>query len=158
MSFFFWDSQMGVPKLGLLLSQNFGCLYLSQIKSFFENVRKIFYSFQKIFPIGAHLAPIFKGFMVESQISNLTLAPSFDHNSCKLGLNEQFKVTLSIYASRNLLMVSWGPNLVLVCLSNQGSKHSQLLHECNSQSGSALGSYWVPSLAFSPIFESVFHT
>jgi hypothetical protein len=27
-----WDSQVGVPKLGLLLSQNFGCSYLSQIK------------------------------------------------------------------------------------------------------------------------------
>jgi len=27
------DSQMGVPKLGLLLSQNFGHSYLSQIKS-----------------------------------------------------------------------------------------------------------------------------
>jgi len=158
MSFFFQDSQMGVPKLVLLLSQNFGCSYLYQIKYFFENVRKIFYSFQKIFPIGIHLAPIFKGFMVGSQISNLILGLSFDHNSCKSGLNEQFKVTLSIYASRNLLMVSWGPNLVLVYLSNQRFKHSQLMHECNSESGNAFGSYWAPSLAFSPIFESVFHT
>jgi hypothetical protein len=29
---FSWDSQVGVPKLGLLFSQNFGCSYLPQIK------------------------------------------------------------------------------------------------------------------------------
>jgi hypothetical protein len=44
--------------------------------------------------------PAFKGFMVESQISNLTLAPSFDHISCKSGLNEQCKLTLTIFISR----------------------------------------------------------
>jgi hypothetical protein len=30
---FFWDTQVGVPKLGLVLSQNFGYSYLFQIKS-----------------------------------------------------------------------------------------------------------------------------
>jgi hypothetical protein len=55
-------------------------------------------------------------------------------------------------------MVSWGPNLVLVCLFNQGCEHSQLPHKCNSQSGSALGSYWVSSLAFSPPFVRVCFT
>jgi hypothetical protein len=39
-------------------------------------------------------------FVVRSQILNLTLTPSFDHNSWKLGLNEQCERTLSIYASR----------------------------------------------------------
>jgi hypothetical protein len=33
----------------------------------------------------------FKGFVVKSQIPNLIPAPSFDHNSCKLSLNEQSK-------------------------------------------------------------------
>jgi hypothetical protein len=39
-------------------------------------------------PIGPHLTPTFQGFMVMIQIPNLTPAPSFDHNSSKLGLNE----------------------------------------------------------------------
>jgi hypothetical protein len=51
MSLFPQDSQMGVPKLGLLLSQNFGRSYLSQIKSIFGNGRAIFYSPQKKFPV-----------------------------------------------------------------------------------------------------------
>jgi hypothetical protein len=74
---------------------------------------------------------------------------------------------------KTFLMVSWGGHLVLVFLFNQGSKHLQLPHECNSQNGNALESYWVSSLALSPslvrvcftpkhtlsfIFENVFHT
>jgi hypothetical protein len=54
-----------------------------------EHARAIFYSFQKdIFngvlqaPIRAHLALTLKGFVVGSQILNLTLNLSFDHNSC----------------------------------------------------------------------------
>jgi hypothetical protein len=43
-------------------------------------------------------------------------------------------------------------------LSNQSFKHLQLLHKCHSQSGSALGSHWVSSLALSPICENVFDT
>jgi hypothetical protein len=48
--------------------------------------------------------------------------------------------------------------VVFVYLSNQDFKHSQLPHESNSQSGSALGNHWAPSLTFSPICEGVFHT
>jgi hypothetical protein len=55
-------------------------------------------------------------------------------------------------------MVSWGPNFVLVYLSNQGFEHLHLLHECNSQSGSALGCDWASSLALSLICESMFHS
>jgi hypothetical protein len=57
---------------------------------------------------------------------------------------------------KKILMVSWRFNLMLVYLSNQGFEHLQLSHECNSQSGSALGSHRALSLAFSPICESVF--
>jgi hypothetical protein len=52
---------------------------------------------------------------------NLTPAPSFDHNSCKLGRNEQFEGTLSIYVSKNsngVMGTQFG-----VSFSNQGSKH-----------------------------------
>jgi len=47
---------------------------------------------------------------------------------------------------KTFLMVSWGFNLVFVYFSNQGFKHSQLPHECNSQSKSAFGSHWAPPL------------
>jgi hypothetical protein len=40
--------------------------------------------------------PCFKGFVVGSLIPNLTLTPSFDHNSCKSGLNEEFEGILSM--------------------------------------------------------------
>jgi hypothetical protein len=43
------DSQMGVPKLGLLLFQNFGHSYLSQIKLFLKMWRKYLIAFKKIF-------------------------------------------------------------------------------------------------------------
>jgi hypothetical protein len=46
------------------------------------------------------LTPTFKRFVVRSQISNLTPAPFFDHNSWKSSLNEQYEGTLSIYNSR----------------------------------------------------------
>jgi hypothetical protein len=59
---------------------------------------------------------------------------------------------------KTFLMVSSRPNLVLVFLSNQGSKHLQLPHECNSHSRGALGSHSASSLALSPICENVFHT
>jgi len=55
-------------------------------------------------------------------------------------------------------MVSWGPNLVLVCLFNQGYKHLGFLHKCNSQSGSAFGNHWASSFGLSYICENVFHT
>ncbi len=59
---------------------------------------------------------------------------------------------------KTFVMVSWRPNLVLVCLSNQGFEHLELSYECNSQSENALGSHWASSLALFPICESVFHT
>jgi hypothetical protein len=46
---------------------------------------------------------------------------------------------------RTFLMVSWRPNLVFFGFSNQGFKHPQLPHECNSQSGNALGNHWASS-------------
>jgi hypothetical protein len=45
-----WDSQVGVPKLGLLLFQNFGCSYFFQIKYFLKMWRQHFIAFKKIFP------------------------------------------------------------------------------------------------------------
>jgi hypothetical protein len=38
--------------------------------------------------------------MVESQIPNLTFGPSFDHNSCNLGLNEQCEAIVGIFTSK----------------------------------------------------------
>jgi hypothetical protein len=39
-------------------------------------------------PIKDHLALALRGFVVKSQIRNLTFGPSFDHNSRILSLNE----------------------------------------------------------------------
>ncbi len=88
-----------VPKLWMLIS------FSNQV--YFEKTRKISYSPKKYLsngvqhtPIRPHLAPAFKGFMVGSQISNLTPTPSFDHNLCKSSLNEQYQSTLNIHVSR----------------------------------------------------------
>jgi hypothetical protein len=39
-------------------------------------------------PIGDHLIPALKSFVVENQIPTLIFDLSFDHNSCISGLNE----------------------------------------------------------------------
>jgi hypothetical protein len=85
-------------------------IYISN-QVFFEICRKIFYRNWKYISnnvyhtsIDPHLTRSFKGFVVKSQIFNLTCTFFFYHNSCILGLNEQCKGTLSIYASRNGIM------------------------------------------------------
>ncbi len=74
---------------------------------FFENPKAIFYRSQKYFsngvyhtPIKVHLNLAFKGFMVGSQIGNLAPTRSFNHNSCKLNLNEQCEGILNMYTLR----------------------------------------------------------
>jgi len=83
-----WCFLSRVPKLGLLLSWNFGSTYLSLKKVILEHEMAISHSPQKNlsngvlhFPIGGHLTPFLTGFVVESPIPNLTPNPSFDHNS-----------------------------------------------------------------------------
>jgi hypothetical protein len=89
------DSQVGVS----LLSQNFGCSYLFQIK-FLEHAINIYYSFQKDIsngvsrPIKYHLTLDLKGFVT------LDRNIFFDHNLCISSLNEQCESILSIYTSR----------------------------------------------------------
>jgi len=91
----FQDSQVGVS----LLSQNFGCSYLSQIK-FLEHAINIYYSSQKDLsngvscPIRYHLTRALKGFVT------LDRNIFFDHNLCILGLNEQCGSILGIYTSK----------------------------------------------------------
>ncbi len=97
----------GSPKIGTLAIpklQTF--ISFSNQVCFFGNAMAMPYSLQKDLsngvqhtPIRAHLTLTFKGFMVKSQIPNFTSTLSFYHNSCKLGLNEQCKGTLSIYVS-----------------------------------------------------------
>jgi hypothetical protein len=69
-----------------------------------EHARAISYRIQQdlfnnvwLAPIGAHLTPFLKGFMVGSQIPNLTFGLSFDHKLCISSLNEQCEDTLSSY-------------------------------------------------------------
>ncbi len=102
-------SQVGVPKLGLLLSQNFGHSYLSQIKSFFSVRGQYFIALENIFPTMYNTFQLdliwfllSRGLLSKVKLSiwNFTPGPSFDHNSWKSGLNEQCKGTLIIYASK----------------------------------------------------------
>jgi hypothetical protein len=91
---------------------------------YFEHVRAINYSLQQdlfngVFfsPIGDDLTPDLRGFVVESQIGNLTLDLSFDHNSCISNVNGQCKGTLAYTLqdlSNDILGVSFG-----VCLPFQ---------------------------------------
>ncbi len=96
------------PQIGPLIVLEFWMLtsFLNQVV--YENLKAISYSPKKYLSNGvlhalieAHLTLSFKEFMIRSQILNLIIAPSFDHNSCKSSLNEQCDGTLSIYDSRN---------------------------------------------------------
>ncbi len=95
------------PKIKIFIISKLWTFIFFSNQIYFENARGIFHSLQKgLFNnvqntlIGIHLTPIFKGFFIKSQILNLTLAPSFDHNSCKSRLNEQCVDTLNMYASK----------------------------------------------------------
>jgi hypothetical protein len=68
---------VGIPKLGLLLSQNFGRLYFFQIKFVVKMQGQHLIALENIFSmvyntlITPHLTPTFKGFVVRNQILNL---------------------------------------------------------------------------------------
>ncbi len=108
---FFWNSQVGVPKLGLLLSQNFKCSYLPQIKHIWSMWGQQLITLKNIFPT-VYCTP-------------------------------QSKIIWPLFYGDLWLGVK--------C-------HLGLLHKCNSQSGSALGSHWIQSLTLCPACEGVFHS
>jgi hypothetical protein len=81
-----------------------------------EHRRAITYSLQKYLsngvlfaPIGDHLTLTLKGFVIGSQIPNLTPDPSFDHNSCISSLNDQGEGTLEIFILRPFQWYFGGP-------------------------------------------------
>jgi hypothetical protein len=137
---------VGVPKLGLLLSQIFWRLYLPQIELFWSMQGWYLIALKKIFPMmyftpqSKIIWPLLLGDLWSGIKISIWLNLSFDHNSCISGLNEG---TLNIYRFENFPMVSWAPNLVFACIFNQDFKYSGFLHECNSQNESALRSHWV---------------
>jgi len=106
---FLRDSQvdLGVPKLGFLLSQNFGCSYFFQIKYILRMRGQYLIALKNIFSMMYNTTQldfvwplISRGLWLGVQIPNLIPTPSFDHNSCKSCLNEQYNGTLSIYVSK----------------------------------------------------------
>jgi len=118
--------------LGLLLSQNFGHSYRSQIK-YSWNMWKEYLITSKDFSKGVLHAPIrndltctLRGFVVRNQILNLILGPSFDHNSFISNLNEQCKGILSIYTLKPFQWYLGRAYLVFFYLFNQGSKYLTL--------------------------------
>ncbi len=97
----------GNPKTGTLIVPKLWTLISFSNQVFFECAKTLSYSSLKYLsnniqhtPIGLHLTPTSKGFVVGIQIAQFDSRPSFDHNSCKLGLNDQFKGALIIYTSR----------------------------------------------------------
>jgi hypothetical protein len=157
------------PKIPKWKSQNWDSCYPKtlHIHIFFkttclEHAKAISYSLQKVPSngvlhtlIGDHLTSYLKGFLVRSQILNLTPNLPFDHNSCSLGLNEQYEGTLGIYISKSFQWCFGGPIWYLFVFS---TKALNIRDSCiNSQNGSALGNHWVPSFALSPICKNVFH-
>ncbi len=73
-----WDFQVGVPKLGLLLSQNFGHSYLFQIKFVLTVQEQYLIAFENIFP------------MVCIEISNWTSFYPWFQGICGQESNSQF--------------------------------------------------------------------
>jgi hypothetical protein len=125
-----------------------------------EHKREITYSPQKdisngVFstPIGDHLTFILRGFVVASQIPNLTLDLSFDHNSCISSLNDQGEGILDICTLRPSQWYLGGPIWCLFVFSTKA-----LSIRDSYTNGNALGSHWVQSLAIPPTCESVFHS
>jgi hypothetical protein len=99
---------MGVPKLGLLLSQNFKHSYLFQIKFILKMWGQYLVALKKIFdmhsmPQSKLIWPLFSRGLWSGVKFPIWFPPFFFyHNSCKSCLNEQCEGILSIYASRPL--------------------------------------------------------
>jgi hypothetical protein len=81
------DSQVGVPKLGILLSQNVGCSYLFQIKFVLRMSRQYLLALENIFPMVYNMFPLDLICLLFSMGLWVQWVPPF-HNSCKSGLNE----------------------------------------------------------------------
>ncbi len=76
-----------VLKLWMLISFSNQFVWNKQVH-YFITLKKIFLVVYCA-PIRDNLTPVLRGFVVGSQIFNLTFALSFDHNSCISCLNEQ---------------------------------------------------------------------
>ncbi len=84
------------PKIGTFVISNFWTFISSSNQAILAHARALYINSLKDLSNGVlhilikdYLTPTLRGFMVKSQIPNLTPAPSFDHNSCILGLHEQ---------------------------------------------------------------------
>ncbi len=92
--------------------------------SLFRKCKAIFCSLENIFPMVYSMLQL--DFIWPLLLKDLWLGikfpiwfpPFFYHNSCKLNLNEQCKGIFKHLHIKTFLIVFWGPNLVLVFLSN----------------------------------------
>ncbi len=138
----------------IIFSSNQACL---------DNATIIYYSLQKdLFnnvlhaPIDNLLTPALRGFVVENQIYNLTLGPSFDHNSCISYLNEQREETLGIYTSRTFQWYLGGPIWCLFAFSTKALNIQNSCMGATPKMGVHLGSIGLHFLHYIP-FVIVFH-
>ncbi len=97
------DSQMGVPKLGLLLFWNFGCSYFSQNKLVWNKQRQYLITLKNIFSTMYYklqskiIWPLIQGIYGWESNSQFDSKYFFNHDSCISSLNEQCEGTVSIY-------------------------------------------------------------
>jgi len=115
-------------------------------------------SFQRCIahPNQRSLGPCFKG--IRGWRSNFQFdfwASSFDHKSCISCINEQYEGNLGIYISKPFQWYLGGPIWCLFTFPTKALNIQNL--RTNVTPICALGSHWVPSLALSPVCESVFH-
>jgi hypothetical protein len=104
---FFLGIPSGSPKIGTLVVPKLWLFIYFSNQVCFENAREISYSPQKDLSNNVYYAPnwisfdpFFSRICGQESNSQFVSAPSFDHNSCKLDLNEQCKGILNIYTSR----------------------------------------------------------
>jgi hypothetical protein len=120
---------LGLPSETFIVPKFWLAIYISN-QACLEHVREISYSSQKDIsngvwhtPIKAYLALTLKGFVVGSEIFNLSLDLSFDYNSCISGLHEQCKGILSSYILKHFQWYFGGPNWCLFALSTKAFEY-----------------------------------
>jgi hypothetical protein len=107
-------------------------------------------------PIGDDLTLALREFVVNSQIPNLNLNPSFDHNLCISSLNGQYEGTLDIYNSKKFQWYLGGFIWCLLTLSTKALNIMDFHMSVIPKVGVHLGVIRLNPLCFSMTFFNVY--
>ncbi len=124
-----WHFFSGLPSETCIIPKFWLIIYISN-QACLEHAKEISYSSQKDISNGvwhtlikAYLTPALKGFVVGSEIFNLSLDLSFDYNSCISNVNEYCKGILSSYILKHFQWYFGGPNWCLFSLSTKAFEY-----------------------------------